>query len=313
MSDDMGKLHEEFMNECRYVSALSSETLRGYQHSFDLLMKIMPTLTIDTICTKTITEFFRRLGERERTVGKGQTRKGIRKTTVATYRSKLNKFFVWLESRGHIKENPFRKMEYPSVQYEDRKYLKKEPMERIFTALVMGDTANQLVRKRNLVIFSLLLYCGLRKGELLGLRVYDVDLGRRILMVRGETSKSKRDRTIPINTKVFMALQDYLGERKKHRQLSPSLLVSNNCDQAFTVHGLKHLVAKLKSITGVNFHVHQLRHTFAVNLINNGTDIAKVKQLMGHTDIRMTMAYLRCLPTKSMRADVEALELDNLV
>ncbi|RJO59499.1 hypothetical protein C4546_01995 [Candidatus Parcubacteria bacterium] len=58
---------------------------------------------------------------------------------------------------------------------------------------------------------------------------------------------------------------------------------------------------------------HQFRHTFAVNVLNNGSDIAKLKQLLGHRDIRMTATYLRCLPTSAMRGDVETLTLDNLV
>jgi integrase/recombinase XerD len=59
--------------------------------------------------------------------------------------------------------------------------------------------------------------------------------------------------------------------------------------------------------------VHQFRHTFAVNFLNQGGDIAKLKQLLGHRDIRMTSAYLRCLPTSAMRTNVESISLDTLL
>ncbi len=313
-SDKISQLHEEFMDECRYARGLREETLRGYKHSFELLIRIMPTLTLEMILPKTITEFFRRLDTRERKVGKGGIIKiGIKKSTIATYRSKLNKFFIWLKNKGYIEKNPFDEMEYPSVNYDDRKYLKKEQIEKIFTALVMNTWINQLVRKRNLAIFSVFLYCGVRRSELLGIKVIDVDFKRRTLRIRRETSKSQRERIIPLNSKVYMALQDYMDERKKLGSMEYSLFISANGKNGLTHSGLKHLVENMKKISGVKFHVHQLRHTFAVNLLNKGCDIAKVKQLMGHTDIRMTMAYLRCLPSKAMRADVELLDLDNLI
>jgi integrase/recombinase XerD len=59
--------------------------------------------------------------------------------------------------------------------------------------------------------------------------------------------------------------------------------------------------------------VHRFRHTFAVNFLNRGGDIAKLKQLLGHRDIRMTSAYLRCLPTSAMRTDVESITLESLL
>jgi site-specific recombinase XerD len=65
--------------------------------------------------------------------------------------------------------------------------------------------------------------------------------------------------------------------------------------------------------TGLDFHPHQFRHTFAVNMLNAGTDIYKLKQLLGHTDIRMTASYLRGLPVKSMQQDVERLVIEKCV
>lgn len=312
MKQSLQHLHQEFMNECRYASKLSPETLRGYQAGFDLLIKLMPNIEMTTICSKMIIEFFRRLENRERVVGKGQIKKGVKKTTIATYRSKLNKFFDWLARKGHLGTNPFREMEYPAVSYEDRKFLKKEDVEKIFTAVGFTiDWQSQLVRKRNFALMHALLYCGLRRGECMNLKMLDIDFQRKQLTVRAETSKSKRERVIPLNSKILLALHDYAEERKKYT--TPYFFVSNNKDDKLTYDGLKHLVEKIIHASGVKFHVHQLRHTFAVNLLNNGCDVAKLKQLMGHTDIRMTMAYLRCIPTKAMRADIEVLSLDTLL
>jgi integrase/recombinase XerD len=314
MKQDITQLHSEFMKEQRYSAKLSKATLQGYESSFKLLIMIMPTITLETLSAKTLTEFFSRLEKRERIVGRGTLKKGIKRSTVATYRSKLNKFFDWLKSNKFIKSNPFENMEYPDVRYEDIKFLKKEEVEKIIIAIEVNiDWKNLFIKKRNLAIISTFLCCGIRKSELLGLRILDIDLPRRILTVRAETSKSRINRTIPLNTMVLHSLEDYFSELKKKNYSNPYLFASNNDDEKFTDHGLKHLVEFIKMKSGIKFHVHQFRHTFAVNMLNMGCDIAKLKQLMGHRDIRMTAVYLRCLPTNAMREDIETLTMDNLI
>lgn len=315
MKQNLPQLFAEFIKEEEFSAKLSAETLRGYRMAFELLLKIMPGITLEMISPKTLTEFFARLEKRERTVGRGIIKKGVKKSTIATYRSKLHKFFGWLVIKEHLKENPFSYMQYPTVSYEDIKWLKKEALEKIITAIEAKiEWDDFLVHKRNAAIFHTLLGCGLRKNELLELKIYDIDLERKILTVRAETSKSKIDRTIPISSLVSRKLEDYLNERRKEKYSTPFLFVSDNCDNKLTDHGFKHLMNKLVRESGVKFHAHQLRHTFAVNMLNNGCDIAKLKQLMGHKDIRMTMVYLRCIPTSAMRQDVEMLSsLDNFI
>jgi site-specific recombinase XerD len=153
----------------------------------------------------------------------------------------------------------------------------------------------------------------LRKGELLGLRVTDLDLDRLELTVRAETSKSRLKRVVPISSKLFPALEDYLAERRKRPLLSDHLFADVSGKGPLTAEGFKHLIEQVKQLSGVAFHAHQFRHTFAVNFLNRGGDVAKLKQLLGHRDIRMTSAYLRCLPTAAMRTDVEGITLDTLL
>lgn len=302
------------MIEQRFAALLSPVTLRGYQHSFALLRSLMPNLGVEELSPATMSEFFRRLQTRTRPGEEGGTTSGVRSSTVAAYRSKLNGFFNWLKTRGHMLANPFEGMPYPHVVYEDRRYLGHAEVERIFSAVVLTAAwRTRFLRKRNIAIFSLLLYTGLRKGELLGLRVTDVDLDRLELTIRAETSKSKRRRVVPINSKLCQAVEDYLDERGKRRYQCEYLLTSGAGDMPLTADGLKHLVEQVQRLSGVDFHVHRFRHTFAVNVLNQGGDIAKLKQLLGHRDIRMTAAYLRALPTSAMRTNVESVGLDTLL
>lgn len=312
--DAVKSLHQDFLAEQRFSARLSPVTLRGYRDSFALLMSLLPTLTIAQLTPAAMTEFLRRLDRRSRHRPEGGQATGVKTSTVATYRSKLNRFFVWLKANGHIAVNPFEGMPYPHVSYEDKKFLGRSEVERIFAAVILTAAwRTRFLRQRNIVLFSLLLYTGLRKGELLGLRITDLDMNRLEIAVRAETSKSRLWRVVPINSKLCLALEDYLEERRRRQHTSEYLFVSGSGDQPFTADGLKHLVLHVRRLSGVQFHVHQFRHTFAVNFLNQGGDIAKLKQLLGHRDIRMTCSYLRCLPTSAMRADVEALSLDTLM
>src|SRR5258706_2601812 len=119
-------------------------------------------------------------------------------------------------AKGHIAANPFEGMPYPRVECEDKKYLDRMAVERIFSTWVLGGNwRTRFLRKRNIALFSTLLYTGIRKGELLGLRVLDLDLDRLELTVRAETSKSRFRRVVPINSKLCLALEDYLEERQR--------------------------------------------------------------------------------------------------
>jgi integrase len=219
-----------------------------------------------------------------------------------------------LKRRGHLSVNPFAAMPYPDVRYEDRQFLNRGAVERIFTVLALGGGwPSRFLRRRNVALFATLLYTGIRRGELLALRVTDLDLDRLHLTVRAETSKSRLQRVVPINSRLLFALQDYLDERRRRNLQCEYLFTSGVGEGRLTPDGLKHLVDQVKRLSGVSFHVHRFRHTFAVNFLNRGGDIAKLKQLLGHRDIRMTSAYLRCLPTSAMRTDVESITLEALL
>ncbi|NOT91988.1 tyrosine-type recombinase/integrase [Ferruginibacter sp.] len=311
MRKNIQQLFEEFMYECEFARKVKPKTLLAYSNTFQLFIRIIPDCSLDNLTQETIVRFFKVLQERKRIVGRGSIKVGIKKSTVATYWIKLNAFFEWLTVRKHITSNPFSTMRFPSPEYVDKKFLKKEDIEKIITGIHSLHNNNILALKRNLVIFYILLFCGLRREELLSLQVRDIDFARKTLTVRGETSKSGRSRDIPLHSTVLMHLKDYFDSRRTYT--TPYLIVSTLQDEKLTDFGLKHLIDKLKLQTGVEFHVHQLRHTFAVNFLKTSNNILKLKQLMGHKDISITMIYLRCLPVSEFRGDIENMNIDSLI
>jgi len=311
MRHDIEQLFKDFLYESEFVKKSRPGTLMGYQRVFELFRKLLPDQDMEDINEATIARFFNILQTRRRIVGNGSVRSGIKKSTVASYYRKLNVFFAWLERRRYIKANPFKGVHCPKPNYDDKKYLKREEIERIISAIMVASGNNLLVYKRNVAIINLLLFCGFRRSELLNLQLRDVDFENKMITVRAETCKSDRLRVIPMHSQVILCLKDYLKERQKYT--TPYLIVSRNYDGKLGNHGLKHLFVKISESSGIKFHTHQFRHTFAVNFLKSSNNLAKLKQLLGHTDISMTAQYLRCLPILEFRKDIEHMSVDRLI
>jgi len=313
-------LHQEFIGYSRFTRQVSANTLRGYQNAFDLLLKRYPDITTSTLSPELLAGFFEWLQTRDRIVGRGAIRQGVKKTTIATYWIKLTKFFSWLVLKGYITSNPLKNkaLEFPRIRYDDRKYLERKDMKKILSVVsATTQWQNDLIRARNVAIIAVALYCGLRRTELLLLRVSDIDLTHGRLIVRAETSKSQMSRTIPLNSEVRQSLSEYLDERSRSPILytTPALWVAGNKNAPLKSEGLRYLVKVLCRESQVKFHLHQLRHTFAVNFLHNsGHSSFKLQGLLGHRSIVSTAVYTRCLPPEIARADLERMaDVDNML
>lgn len=308
------------MGYSRFARRVSPNTLRGYQDAFNLFLKRYPDITAAMISPELLNAFFGWLQTRERIVGRGAIRQGVKKTTIATYWRKLSKFFSWLVFKGLITSNPLQNkaLEFPHIRYDDRKYLERKDMQKILIAVSATiHWQTDLIRARNVAIIAVALFCGLRRTELLSLKVSDIDLTHGRLIVRAESSKSQMSRTIPLNSEVRQSLTNYLDERSRSPILSttPFLWVASNKNSRLGSEGLSYLVKVLSAESQVKFHLHQLRHTFAVNFLHNsGHNSFKLQGLLGHRSIVATAAYTRCLPPEIVRADLERMsDIDNMV
>lgn len=311
MKKDLSQLFSEYIRERELVSRLRSETIRGYRHTFDLFRKIMPEMSNQqAVTSQTMIDFFSRLEHRTRVVGVNTKKTGVKASTIRTYWSKLNSFFEWLRIRKYTEENPLGKIKPPQPIYDDHRALKNEQISRILSAVTL-HSIDSLLKKRDLLMIQLLTFCGLRRNELISLELRDIDLDKRVLTVRGETSKSKKTRQIPMHPVLVTHMEDYFAERRKCGYKTQSLLIAKHSERGLTVFGLKKWVEKIKGLSGVRFHLHRFRHTFACNLAKQNTNTIKLQRLLGHTDLRMTERYVRSLTIEDLREDINRMNIDN--
>ena len=138
---------------------------------------------------------------------------------------------------------------------------------------------------RDFVIFA-----GLRRKELLQLKVAEVDLKNLALFI--SCGKGSKDRIVPITGALAGILQAYLDERARARKTCPEFFTSWRDDGAVSVTSLRGLFRDLERASGIAIHPHMLRHTFATLMLEGGCDIYSLSKMMGHSDIQTTTIYL---------------------
>lgn len=306
-------LFAEYISECQYSMGLRPETIRGYKAVFRTFSLLTPhAKSTQALTTVVMNEFFKTVQTRKRIVGRDTVKVGVRSSTIRTYWSKLNSFFEWLRLRGDIEVNPMSVIKTAVPVYNDKKAIEKDDMRKIITAITLRSL-NPLLLKRDMLMLNILLFCGVRRSELISLEVRDVNIEKRTLTVRAETSKSKKTRVLPINPPLMMHLQEYISERNKRRLKTQYLLVSGNEDRGLSIHGLKHWVKRLNDLSGARFHLHQFRHSFACELAKRNANAVNIQKLMGHSDLRMTERYVRSLTVDDLRNDVNSLNIDSFI
>jgi len=136
-----------------------------------------------------------------------------------------------------------------------------------------------------------LLHSGLRAAECVDLRLQDIDLpGKRLVVRQG---KGQRDRLVYLSESACQAIQIYLSIQGYHRRQTDPVWLQKNGKPISTEWLRKH-VAQLGVAVGIeNLFPHRLRHTCATRLLNAGMDITRIQKLLGHETVATTMIYAR--------------------
>lgn len=202
--------------------------------------------------------------------------KGNSKVYINILMRSLRTAFNYALDKGYIDKNPFLKERdkqsvFFRIDDEMPRFLQMNEIEALF---------NKIDNPAFLLAIKIYLYTGMRRSELVRLTVKDIDLQNGFICAR--KTKGKKDRPIPIN-----------GELKAELLKYPLPQVGSLFPQwrnADTISRLFHHYCKK---AGIQAKLHDLRHSFASYLIINGVDIKRVKELLGHSDIKTTEIYAK--------------------
>ncbi len=136
-------------------------------------------------------------------------------------------------------------------------------------------------------MLSLIYACGLRRSELLNLKPNDIDSKRGILLIK--QAKGKKDRIIPISKKIIELLRDY---NKAYRPENWLFEGQHKVEQ-YSAEGLQRVLKQALQKANIKKPVslHWLRHSFATHLLESGTDLRYIQELLGHNSSKTTKIY----------------------
>jgi integrase/recombinase XerD len=197
--------------------------------------------------------------------------------------SAIKLFFKTVEGRKIEIENihrPKRAKVLPNV-------LSKEEVKRILEA------HSNLKHK---AMLSLIYSCGLRCGELLALQPHHIDSKRNIVLLKN--SKGKKDRITPLSVKILELLRDYYKAYKPKVYLFEGQVKGKPYDARSLQLILKQALVKAKIEKPVTLH--WLRHSYATHLLESGTDLRYIQELLGHSTSKTTEIYTH-VSTKSLQ------------
>ncbi len=167
-------------------------------------------------------------------------------------------------------------------------FLGEAEMAELFTRIPFAsDYAGQLER----AILEVLYGTGLRRSELIQLKVSDIDLHRMVLRVQG---KGRRERMVPLARYLAQLLEQFLQERSKaFSGTDEPWLFLNKKGKALKPNFVYCVVRKYLSAVSAaeQRSPHVLRHTFATHLSNRGADLNAIKELLGHSSLAATQIY----------------------
>lgn len=213
---------------------------------------------------------------------------GYHTNSVRRKLSTLKAYFNYLQKYHGLQQNPMRKVVTPKTGKRLPASLVAVEFNQLLDRLEFSD---QYTGQRDKMILELLYCTGIRRAELISLRLKDIDWSGSLLKVCGKRNK---ERMIPLSAHLLQLLKHY-------RQVRESEFGTQAPDRLFLTDKGKELYPKLVYNTvrryvsmmqaGEQKGPHVLRHSFATHLSENGADLNAIKELLGHSNLAATQIY----------------------
>lgn len=222
----------------------------------------------------------------------GQGARGRARTSIARRAAGARSFTRWAHRRGLLAQDVGARLGSPKAYRVIPDVLRQDEAALLMEVAGLADDAEHPIGLRDRAVLELLYATGIRVGELVGLDVDDVDLGRRVVRVLG---KGGRERTVPFGAPAARAVAVWLerGRATLARAGSgPALLLGargGRLDQR-AVRTVVH--QRLADVPGApDLGPHGLRHSAATHLVEGGADLRSVQEILGHSSLSTTQLY----------------------
>ena len=230
--------------------------------------------------------------------------------TVNLHLSVLSRFSNYLIKKGLINTNPVSLIARPKIQKRLPEFYRAEAMSDYFTRTevdasvealdaFVNDPYNKIGKKAYdsrlaRLIINIFYTLGVRRSELIGMSIGNVDFGRKVVKVRGKGDKM---REIPLvdslSEEILLYLKAVEALCGRQRSLKEPLLVTYKLGPLYPVYVDKTVKEELGDVKGITGRKspHVLRHSIATELLNDGADLTSIKEMLGHSSLATTQIY----------------------
>lgn len=232
-------------------------------------------------------------------------RKKLGPATVSQHLSVLSGFCQWLVRQEILESNPVKLAGRPKLPKRLPSFYREASMDEYFEATdwvveASAKSSSPASCRRSYrdllarIVVELLFSTGIRRSELISLKIKSLDVGRKVLHVRGKGNKM---REIPIIASLSEELLLYLQQTEsllgQAREADEPLLVTEKGKPLYPVAVERIVSAELGKVDSIAGHKspHVLRHTLATELLEKGADLNSIKELLGHSSLAATQVY----------------------
>ncbi len=216
-------------------------------------------------------------------------KRGLSPRSVNLRLSAISSYCNFLVKNGTIQVNPVKRIKRPKEDKKLPEFYTSEAMEGYFNGEIEpGD----LFALRDRVLVETLYCTGIRRAELVNLRIHDWDRGRRLFRITGKGDKT---REVPVPETLASDLGRYLLLMEEYYTENGQkyLFLTDNGEPMYLSFVNKIVKRELTGKRGFSGRrsPHVLRHTFATHLLNNGADLNSIKEVLGHSSLSATQVY----------------------
>ena len=200
--------------------------------------------------------------------------------------SSLSKYYDFLIKINELKSSPLKNHKRLKVQ---KKLI--IPFSEDEVLKVVDVFSKNFEGKRNLLIVDMLYSTGVRRDELINIKLNDVLLDENLVKVLGKRNK---ERLVPLVLNLKSRIKDYLKFRNEIKSSSSNFFITTKGKKigpSLVYRVVKNYLSKVS--TKVKTSPHVLRHSFATHMLNNGADINSIKEIMGHSSLASTQIYTK--------------------
>ena len=275
----MKKLISLFLEYLTYQRNYSNYTITSYQKDLSLYKSYLEKEDLDYLKVEYSDLRFYLMYLKEE--------KKQKNSSICRNLSALRTFYNYLMTKKLINNNPFNYITGPKKEKRLPRYFEYNELEKLFQAPNIKTPYGQ----RDSLILEMLYATGVRVGELVNIKLKDINKDERTILILG---KGNKERIVHYGEYTEDILKIYLNDGYKQiNKNNLDYLLINNKGTKLTERGIRDILNRIikKTTLTKNISPHMLRHTFATHLLNEGCDILSVQKLLGHESISATQIY----------------------